>query len=178
MNMAIELVQTRPKPVDPAWPFPRIRWAREDELEPLMDMARRIHAEIGQGPTMDEDAVRDVIMEGMRRKRAWCAVVGDHGRIEGSVFLILGTLWYNPHWYQLEELWNYVLPDYRRSTNAKELLRFTKWLSGTVGLPLMIGVLNTVRTEAKLRLYQRELGQPSTGAYFLVHSKTGRTDVR
>jgi hypothetical protein len=39
-------------------------------------------------------------------------------------------------------------------------------------MPLLIGVLSNHRTEAKVRLYERQFGKP-TGAFFLYNGSTG-----
>jgi len=95
---------------------------------------------------------------------AICGVIGQPGKLEASIFLEVGSLWYTEDLW-LHELWNFVHPDHRRSDHAKTLIEFAKSVQAAVGLPLSIGVISNDRTEAKVRLYQRRLGKPA-GAFF------------
>lgn len=165
------------------WPFPRIRPAQMEEIEPLMLMCRKLHDENGIGPKMDEHMVREEVykifgsmgqMEEDQKDRRLgiIAVIGDGRRIEGSVCLIATRLWYANYWW-LEDRWCFVLPEYRKSDNSKQLLLFAKWLAADMGLPLMMSLLSNKRTEAKIRLFERELG-PKAGAFFLCGAETGK----
>lgn len=163
---------------DDSWPFPRIRPAIPSDIDPLMDMCRRMFDEGGIGPKMDEGVVLKEIMRGIyAEKGAFLGVIGDEGRVEGSIYLLVGQLWYNPNFIWLEDRWVFVLPEYRKSqpgklSNAVELLKCAKYFAETLGLPLMLSILNNDRTEAKVRLYRRIFGEPS-GAFFLTGAKTG-----
>jgi len=86
-------------------------------------------------------------------------------RIEGMIMLLIAQFWYTEDWC-LEEIMNYVLPDYRRSTHAKDMISFAKRCSNEIGIPLVIGVVANERTKAKIELYRRQLGDP-VGGYFI-----------
>lgn len=90
--------------------------------------------------------------------------IGIVGSVEGIIYLSIGQFEYTDEW-ALFETFNYVHPDYRRSTNAKDLINFGKRCAEEIGLPLMIGVVSNVRTKAKVELYRRQLSEP-VGAYF------------
>lgn len=92
-------------------------------------------------------------------------VIGPPGNIEASLALCITQNWYTEDWH-VEELWNFVRPDRRQSGNAKSLLEYAKQVQAQLGIPLMVGILSSDRTEAKVRLYSRQLGAPS-GAYFV-----------
>lgn len=94
-------------------------------------------------------------------------LIEDDGKIVGSVALLYSQQWYSDEWY-LEELWNYVDPDYRKKMYVLDLIHFSKWVSDCIkagGMPLIMGILSNIRTEAKIRLYKREM--PLVGGYFL-----------
>ena len=95
---------------------------------------------------------------------AICGVIGEPGGLKASIFLEVGCLWYTDE-LGLHELWNFVHPDHRRSDHAKTLIEFAKACQQAIGLPLSIGVISNSRTEAKVRLYRRRLGEPA-GAFF------------
>lgn len=163
---------------DDAWPFPRIRPAIPSDIDALMDMCRVMFDENGIGPKMDEGAVLAEITHTIMGERCgFLGVIGDNGNIEGSLFLVTGCVWYNPSYLWLEDRWVFVLPEYRKSrpgqtSNAVQLIRCAEYIAERLGLPLMLAILNNTRTEAKVRLYRRILGEPS-GAFFLTGAKTG-----
>lgn len=99
--------------------------------------------------------------------QAWIGVVGDVGQVEGSVCLSIGEAFCSED-PLLFENWNFVLPDHRRSDNARRLIAFSTAMSRVLRLPLVIGVMSHVRTEAKCRLYERSFGRP-LGSLFLYN---------
>lgn len=81
-------------------------------------------------------------------------------------------------WYSdtpvLEEKAIFIHPNYRsaKGGRARRLCEFSKKASDQLEIPLIIGVLSNHRTEAKVRLYERQFGRPS-GAFFLYNARTG-----
>ena len=81
-------------------------------------------------------------------------------------------------WYSdqdiLEEKAIFIHPDYRNAKGgrARRLVEFSKEASDYLKIPLIIGVLSNHRTEAKVRLYERQFGKAS-GAFFLYNAQTG-----
>lgn len=115
---------------------------------------------------IDDDKVRDFLRRGITNNGALIGVIGEPGHIEGAIYLFIGEFWYS-HEKHLEEFFNYVRPEHRRSKHAQKLIEFAKNLSDAT-LPLVIGVLSNERTEAKVRLYERQLGK-SCGAFFVFN---------
>jgi hypothetical protein len=74
-------------------------------------------------------------------------------------------MWYSRDVF-IEELFNYVRPAFRSSSNSQDLIAFGKAVADATELRLLIGVLSNIRTEAKVRLYRKALGSP-VGAYFV-----------
>lgn len=113
----------------------------------------------------------------------WPALHQDHGivgiigaeggTIEGAVLLRIGSMWYSDT-PVVEEKAIFIHPEYRsaKGGRAKRLCEFSKKVADTLGIPLIIGVLSNSRTEAKVRMYERQFGKPS-GAFFLYGAKTG-----
>jgi hypothetical protein len=85
-------------------------------------------------------------------------------------------------WYSdanvLEERAIFIHPEFRNAKGgrARRLCEFSKRAADTLEVPLMIGVLSNHRTEAKVRLYERQFGKPS-GAFFLYNARTGTQRV-
>ena len=95
------------------------------------------------------------------------------GPVEGCVVLRIGTMWYSDA-NVIEEKAIFVHPDFRNAKGgrARKLCEFSKKVADELGIPLIIGVLSTIRTEAKVRMYERQFGKPA-GAFFLYGAKSG-----
>lgn len=101
-------------------------------------------------------------------------IIGESGqKLEGAVLLRIGTMWYSDN-QVLEEKAIFIHPDYRsaKGGRARLLCEFSKKVADNLEIPLIIGVLSNHRTEAKVRLYERQFGKPS-GAFFLYGATTG-----
>lgn len=153
---------------------PRVRLAKPEDEDEIFAICVALHEENGIF-RMDEAKVRDRIHECLYQRGGIMGVVGEPGEIEAVICLTLGQAWYTSEW-SLDEHFAFVLPNHRRSENAKELIVFAKACAQQLGLPLMIGIISNERTEAKVRLYQRQLGTPA-GAFFLFGAHTGQHQI-
>ena len=129
-----------------------------------MDLCRLLHQENGLF-SMDEDRVREILRRGFDKQGGIVGVIGEPTKIEATICLILAQMWYSADWL-LEELFSYVHPAHRKSSNAKYLLDYAKRCSDEIHLPLLIGIISNTRTEAKVELYRRKLAKPR-GAFFV-----------
>jgi hypothetical protein len=144
-----------------------VRKATLADRPQIMQMCRENHAENGQF-SFSESRVAGMVDRAFNNGGAVIGVVGSN-RIEGMILLLISQFWYTEDWC-LEELQNYVSPEFRRSTNAKDMIKFGQRCSDEIGIPLVIGVVSNERTKAKMELYRRQLGDP-VGGYFL-HNPT------
>ncbi len=140
----------------------------------------------------DEDAIFDLLSEGLfnengtfslseRKSREFIrqatnggggiiGVIEEGGQLAGSIGMNLESFWYSED-ILISEFWNYVHPNYRnhvgenRSHYAKDLINFAKYISERMSMVLNIGIISTTRTEAKCRLYGRNL--QTVGAFFM-----------
>ena len=144
---------------------PVVRAARPDDWNEIMQMCELLHEENG---TVDVHwpTVEATIARGINNDLAMIGVIGKTGSIEGMAYVKFATMWYSVTPI-LEELFIFVRPECRRSPNAKTLLRWVRATKEKLGVKLIIGVISNAKTQAKLRLYQRELGQPVGGYFFL-----------
>lgn len=140
-----------------------VRKAIPADLPELMEMCRALHSENAMF-AMDEDKVSDMLKRAFDGRGAIIGVLGEKGNIQGNIYLSIAQFWYTQEW-SLEELYSFVLPEHRKSDNAKELISFAKRCSLELGIPLVIGVVSNIRTRAKVGLYTRQLSEP-VGAYF------------
>jgi len=151
----------------------RVRMATPDDEPGIMDLCRMLHAENGLFP-LDEDLVLSLVRDVLLNKQGFIGVIGPSDKLEGSILLRLSNMWYSRE-PVLEEFWNFVHPDYRKSERAKRMLKFAKSCSLKMHVPLLIGIVSNVRTEAKCRLYNREL--PKAGEFYLFRGDQGAESV-
>lgn len=134
-----------------------------------MDLCRTLHKENGIFQ-MSEDKTRHYLRRAFARDGAMIGVIGKSSMIEAAIFLMVAEFWYTTERH-LEEIINYVRPEFRKSKHAQSLIGWAKDLSDNCPLPLLIGILSTTRTAAKVRLYKRQLGDP-VGAFFFYDNKS------
>jgi GNAT superfamily N-acetyltransferase len=151
-------------------PLPQsaVRTATSADEEAIMTLCRLLHEENGQF-SMSEAKVRDALRQGLERRGGIIGVIDGADGLEAVILMSIGQLWYSDDW-MLEEMFNFVHPDHRRSSHAKRLIEYAKECATHLGIPLMIGVLSNHRTEAKVRLYERLL--PKSGAYFIFNGQS------
>jgi hypothetical protein len=148
----------------------RARIIGRNEIDNVMELCRMLHQENGLF-TMNEDKVRAMMDIAFDRKGGILAGVGEVGKLQGLLYLMLSNFWYttDSNW---EELFLYVVPEHRKSRNAVELLKFAKWCADTSGFPLFIGILSNHPTERKELLYERQLNPKDfKGRFFIYDNK-------
>lgn len=159
--------------LQPEMPF--VRLATPDDEDDVICVARSVHEENapkgvdGAEIDFDELAVREKVRRSFEpcsnRDGVWVGLIGERGYPEGAVLLEVCRFWYSRTGFFLSEHFIHVLPQYRRSNNAKALLEFSKRAAKSLSLPLYIGIMTDQRAAPKVRLYERALGKPY-GAYF------------
>lgn len=140
-----------------------VRVATPADEPRLAELLRMMHQENGVAP-LAEDLMQQAMRRGLSRDHAVVGVIEEGDRLLASVGLFIGRWWYS-HSEHLEDLWNFVHPDARRKPMARPLVEFAKSCADALEMPLLMGVLSDERTQAKVRLYQRQL--PFVGAVFL-----------
>ena len=138
---------------------------REDEPE-ILRLLELMHAECGI-LSLDLQSARSVFARAFDRQGGIIGVVGPRDDIHAMIYLMLTRFWYTQDDH-LEELFNFIRPDHRKSDYATTMIEFAKKCSDEIGVPLFIGVLTNQRMAGKIRLYRRSLGYPA-GAFF-VHN--------
>ncbi len=140
-----------------------VRKAKPRDRQAILQICEQNHRENGQF-SLAMPKVEAMVDKALTNQGAIIGVVG-RDRIEGLIMVLIAQFWYSEDWV-LEEIMSFVLPEYRRSTHAKDLISFAKRCSEEIGIPLVIGVVSNDRTKAKIELYRRQLGDPC-GGYFL-----------
>lgn len=140
--------------------------AFEDEPE-IIRLLHVMHSENGMMP-LDEGCASEFFARAFQKKGGIIGVIGAPGDIKAMIYLLITNFWYT-RTHHLEECFNFVRPDVRKSTYAQDLIGFAKSSADTLHLPLVIGVLANNRMEGKVRLYRRQLGHPA-GAFFVYNA--------
>lgn len=147
--------------------FAGVRIAKPQDEQPIFDMLVKLHEENSLFKMNPEKVWKQI-----RRATQPDIRIGDVGVIgvidgktglEGSVGMYADTDWYTDE-FKMSELWTFVLPEFRRSAHAKNLIEFGKWACLRLKVPYCTGIISNIRTEAKVRLYRRQLDY--YGAFF------------
>jgi GNAT superfamily N-acetyltransferase len=153
---------------------PDVRLAEPEDLPAVLQLMKIACREDAQHE-MDEENVLRMVMRHYDKQGAMLAVIGDVGLPVAYCLSILDQIWYAaPGTMQLLELSLFVHPEHRRSDYAKQLMQFMKKASEGLSLDLTIGVFSNERTQAKIRLYQRQFSQ--VGAYFCYHPQQAEAE--
>ena len=149
-----------------------VRIGTPEDVDDIMNLALSACEENGFVEPNPAKLLQE-IWHGLNLERGGVGVIGDRGKPEGAVLLRIGSMWYSDH-EVLEEKAIFIHPDYRsaKGGRARRLCEFSKQVADSLGIPLIIGVLSNNRTKAKVRLYERQFGEPS-GAFFLYNARTG-----
>lgn len=145
--------------------FAGVRLAGPQDEEQIFDLLMMLYAENSMA-LLSPGKVRDTIKRATNERDGFIGVIPGPNGLQATVGLFLSQWWYTDEWH-LEEFWNFVHPEYRRSTHAKKLIMWSKWIADSIKLPMLMGILTKKQLEAKMRLIQRQM--PQAGALFLWH---------
>lgn len=150
-----------------------VRLAEPEDVDELVQMARELHRESAlrdgadQPIPFSEKKARQTIESSFESKAgAIIGIIGEPGGLEGSVCVAWTDHWYSDH-LVLQERWNFVRPEYRKTQNAKVLINFSKLIATVVWRPLIMSCV--VAERPKMRLYERTTGCESVGGYFVFN---------
>jgi len=149
-----------------------VRLGEPEEVHEIMAGALQACAENGFVHVNQVKLLREV-WSALNLDNGLVGIIGEPGKIEGGILLRVTEMWYSDD-RVLEEKAIFILPEYRsaKGGRARRLCEFAKRAAKTLEIPLLIGVLSNNRTEAKVRLYERQFGKPD-GAFFLYNARTG-----
>lgn len=150
-----------------------VRIGTPDDVDNIMELALNACTENGFVDAVPARLLTE-IWPALNRDHGLIGIIGEPGeKPEAAVLLRIGSMWYSDQ-QVLEEKAVFVAPEFRgaKAGRARRLVEFSKQAADTLGIPLIIGILSDHRTEAKIRLYERQFGKPS-GAFFLYGATTG-----
>ena len=142
-----------------------VRLANPKDEDAIFKLLVMMHEENGLFE-MDEDAVRGMLQRVVNDQNGVVGLIDGPKEIEAAICLTIDKLWYAKTWC-LNDVFNFVAPQYRRSTRAKSLINFAKKYSDEIGIPLFMGIVSNVRTEAKIKLLERQMRK--AGAFFIYN---------
>ena len=147
-----------------------VRLADLKDKEQLMELCRLYWSENAMFPP-NEAAIEDLVLACVTHEPTpgclnpgMIGVIERDDRIVAMIALRVTQVWYSRQ-PVIEDILFFVHPDHRRSDYAKLLITYAKYMADELGLPMMMGVISNIRTEAKVRLYRRQL--PFCGAFFV-----------
>lgn len=165
-----------------AFESPKIRLGTPNDEAPVLELALKAWEENGI-TNVNSNKMLGMIKPALYLWQGLVGIIGAPGeRIEAAILLRMSQQWYSDDWI-LEEKAIFVDPEFRsrkesktrenqKIGHARALCDFSKKVSNELNVPLVIGVLSNQRTEAKIRLYERNFGAPA-GAFFLYNATTG-----
>jgi hypothetical protein len=152
-----------------------VRAGTPDDIHPMITLALAACAENGL-TNPNPIKLLSEIWVALTRERGIVGIIGEPGKpIEAAILLRIEPLWYSDEPSIIERA-IFVHPDFRaaKGGRASKLCDFAKNVQEQLAFPLLIGVLSSQRTEAKVRLYERKFGD-AAGAYWIVGASTGTT---
>jgi hypothetical protein len=150
-----------------------VRAGTPEDIDPMMQLALAACEENGFVEPNPQKLLQE-IWPALNLEHGLVGIIeGENGILEGAVLLRIGSMWYSDS-RVLEEKAIFIHPDYRsaKGGRARRLCEFTKLVADRLKMPLIIGVLSNHRTKGKIKLYERQFGEPS-GAFFLYNARTG-----
>lgn len=119
----------------------------------------------------DDDSIVGHIHAGTRAKGGICAVIDDDAGKPCAVCLIEPAKWWWSRSWHIVKVVDFVHPDHRGGSYARDLIQFQKWVSDEWSrsfgyrVYLINGVMATKRTKDKMRLYKRMMN--FIGGFFI-----------
>ncbi len=160
-----------------------VRAARPEDENELWSLFRLMHSEAALYPLCEpkvQDYLRRVLYPGTippddTGPRGIIGVIGSPARLEAAIMLVLGSVWYSSAITLMDAL-NFVHPEFRASNHAKALIAYSKTMTDEirkvdVNFQMLIGIVSTKRTQAKIRLFRRQMVE--AGAVFIYPTPAG-----
>lgn len=141
-----------------------VRWAAPEDKAEVFKIALHAHTEIGMFP-FSVEKFQELWSTYVDRKGGACGVIGEPSHLQGAVFLGVSNTFYSEELY-LSDRFLFVYPEFRKSSNARDLIEFSKHVAQQLEMKLLMGITTKERTRQKIEFYERQLGAP-VGAVFL-----------
>lgn len=167
-----------------------VRPAISDDRSELWRLFKLHHAENGLFPLsepkvdyfLDRALTPEALPESDTGPRGIIGVIGPIKALEGVIMLVLGRPWYSED-ITMDDAVNFVDPQHRQSNHARTLLAYAKHIVDSIranhpDFKMIAGIVSTVRTAAKVRLYHREFPNSLVGAYFMYPASADHIPIK
>jgi hypothetical protein len=146
---------------------PEVRIATKDDVHEVMKLALMIYDEIGVYKMSPEKVLYEIYPALCQDGGLVGVIDNEQKEIVGAVLIKIVDPFYSDE-KVLEERSLFLRPDYRtaRGGLAKKLCEFCKRVADELEMPLRVSVENDIRTKGKIRLFERQFGEP-VGAVFM-----------
>ena len=151
-----------------------VRTGTPDDVHGMMDLALAACEENGLTRPNPEKLLHE-IWSSLNLHHGIVGIIGEQGKpLEAAVLLRCEALWYSDD-LVLNERAVFVAEPFRQAKGgrASKLIDFAVAAAQKLEMPLVVGVLSNQRTEGKVKMYGRKLGDAS-GAYWIVNGRTGK----
>lgn len=150
----------------------RVRTGSQVDIDAMMRLALAACEENGLTDPNPAKLATE-IWAGLTFQHGIVGIIGDGSQLEAAILLRVEPMWYSDSLALIERA-IFVHPEYRaaKGGRARLLCEFAKNAARELNMKLVIGILSTIRAEAKERLYARQFGSPA-GAYWLFDGTTG-----
>lgn len=153
--------------------MPQIRLATANDENALLSHLDRLSDQWGlrqsNGDAFPFDAVKakQTLRRAFSQDGVWIGVVGTPENIEASVGLFVNQPFFSTGSF-LAEMWTCVSPDHNGgAVHVERLVAFAKSFADVLGFPLVMGVVARDRVDAKMRLFDRIVGQSPSGNFYV-----------
>lgn len=149
-----------------------VRFADAGDLARICDLLVLLHQETPHA-RLSKPRLAETVRAVMAQGAVVCTL--DRGVVVGTCGLAIERPWFSDELW-VRDQWLFVHPVHRRSPHARALLRTARRYAEGLRMPLLMEVAGgpagggARRVAAKLRLYRRELGEP-TGATWVIGSE-------
>lgn len=143
-----------------------VKLATPENMKDILHLLELMHDEVHLFPLDPEEGIL-YIDKLMNKNGGIIGCIQEDGVVNSIIGLVLERYWYSKQWF-LYEMFTFVHPDLRKSTRAKSLLQFAKNCAEEMNLPLVTGITSNHRTEAKIKLYERQFDRMGS---FFIHNK-------
>lgn len=147
-----------------------VRLAQRADLGEVRALLYAMHREMPQAP-ISESRLTATLEQVLARGAIFLTLDGE-GRAVGTCGLLVDAPWWSEQRW-VRDLWLFVVPAQRRTPHGRALLRAARRFAAGVPAPLFMEVWGgsaaggARRVAAKIRLYRRELGEPSGATWVL-----------
>lgn len=137
-----------------------IRRMNGDDILPILELGKKLHAEIGDLPPIDEMGCKMLLARALCHKRQLVLVHEYAGEIVGVLFGVIEEMWFSKSMHATD-----VFFYSKHAGGAFMLRRFVRWAKGMGASEIDMAVSSGIRTPSSSRMFER-IGFQNVGGIF------------